>query len=231
MTCAALVAQGIPEQSRQCLVGVAEGWNSSHVTLSWHEKQNGEWRQVGDSWRARLGKEGMAWGLGLHSRPKAAKLKREGDWRSPAGVFDLGGVWGYDRSIKKHRKLPYTRITSRHLWVEDPDSPHYNRQVVLKHEPRAAWEKKAQMRQNDPAHSLKLFIAHNAPPKVVKGGGSSIFFHIWRDGGGRPTAGCTTMAENQLRWLIAQLDPAQRPVYVLLPKQEYEARRKKWGLP
>ena len=87
------------------------------------------------------------------------------------------------------------------------------------------------MRQNDPAHSLKLFIAHNAPPKVVKGGGSSIFFHIWRDGGNRPTAGCTVMTEKNLRKLIAEVDPDQRPVFVLLPKAEYAKVRKAWGLP
>lgn len=227
----AVAAEVMPQRSTQCLVGLADGWNDSRVTLSWYEKKDGKWRQVGESWSARLGREGLAWGLGLHPNPKGATLKKEGDWRSPAGVFAIGGVWGYERSIEKNRKLPYTQITSRHLWVEDPESEHYNRQVVLDHEPREAWEKKAQMRQDDPAHSLKLFIAHNAPPQVVKGGGSSIFFHIWRDGGGRATAGCTTMAESRLRWLIARIDPAAQPVYVLLPRKEYANRRGDWGLP
>ncbi len=224
-------AQVIPKNTTQCLVGIAEDWNSSHATLTLYGKKDGKWQRVGESWPSCLGKKGMAWGLGLHPNPKRAVLKKEGDWKSPVGVFALGGVWGYDRTIKKHKDLPYTRITSRHLWVEDPESKHYNRQVVLKHEPKAEWEKKAQMRQNDPAHALKLFIAHNAPPKVVKGGGSSIFFHIWRDGGARPTAGCTTMAENKLRELIAKLDPDQGPVYVLLPKEEYAKYKKAWQLP
>lgn len=229
--CSGVNARVISDQSTQCLVGIADGWDSSRVSLALYQKKNGTWRQVGESWAGRLGKAGLAWGLGLHPVPAGAESKMEGDWKSPAGVFALGGVWGYERSIKRHRKLPYTRITSRHLWVEDPESPHYNRQVVLRHEPRTDWEKKAQMRQNDPAHALKLFIAHNAPPKVVKGGGSSIFFHIWRDQGGRPTAGCTVMSEARLRWLIARIDPTRRPVYVLLPKKEYDARRKEWGLP
>ena len=65
----------------------------------------------------------------------------------------------------------------------------------------------------------------------VKGGGSSIFFHIWRDNGGRPTAGCTVMSEDKLRDLIARIDPGKRPVYVLLTKEDYAKVRKAWGLP
>jgi len=224
-------AQWLGDKTTQCLVGIADDWDSSKATLTLYERKKGEWKQVGESWPSRLGKSGLVWGLGLHPNPKGAVTKKEGDWKSPAGVFAIGGAWGYDRSIKKHRDLAYTRITSRHLWVEDVASEHYNCQVVLDHEPRTEWEKKAQMKQNDPAHSLKLFIAHNAPPKVVKGAGSSIFFHIWRDGGNRPTAGCTVMTEQKLRDLIARIDPSQRPVYVLLPKKEYAKYRQAWGLP
>jgi L,D-peptidoglycan transpeptidase YkuD (ErfK/YbiS/YcfS/YnhG family) len=103
--------------------------------------------------------------------------------------------------------------------------------LILESEPSTAWEKKQQMKQTDPAHALKLFIAHNAPPKVVPGEGSSIFFHIWRSGGSKPTAGCTTMDEMKLRELIAKIDPSRRPLYVLLPKAEYDQHRGPWKLP
>ena len=221
----------LPSSSSQCLLGIAEDWNSPHVTLSLYQKSGEGWQRVGDTWKARLGKNGLAWGLGLHAVPRGAKFKQEGDLRSPVGVFAIGGVWGYDRSIEKHRDMPYRRVTPRDLWVEDVESKMYNQHVVLDHDPQTAWEKKQQMKQSDPAHALKLFIAHNAPPKVMKGAGSSIFFHIWRDGGGRPTAGCTAMDERKLRWLISKIDPSSKPVYVLLPKAEYEKRKKDWGLP
>lgn len=233
----ALLAAGIalgfelPANSSQCIVGVADDWNSSHVTLSFYEKRGGKWQQVGNSWKGRLGTKGLAWGRGLHPIPRGATLKKEGDGRSPAGVFDLGGAMGYDASVKKHPKQFYQQVTSRDLWVEDPTSEHYNRHIRLPHEPKTTWEKKAQMRQNDYPHSLKLFIAHNAPPKVVPHGGSSIFFHIWRGGGARATAGCTTMEEKHLRDIIARVDPGRRPTYVLLPKAEYEKLKKQWKLP
>ena len=210
---------------------MADTWDSSHATLTYYEKSNGSWQRVGEPWKARLGKSGLAWGRGLHPVPQGAVLKKEGDWRAPAGVFEIGGAWGYDAEIRKHPELPYRQITTRDLWVEDTQSPQYNLHLVLPHEPATPWEKKQQMKQNDHAHSLKLFIAHNAAPKVVPGGGSSIFFHIWRAGGGKPTAGCTTMEETRLRDLIARIDPAKRPLYVLLPKAEYEKFRAAWKLP
>ncbi len=221
----------LPSSSTQCLVGIADSWDSSHATLRFYQKTGGQWKQEGAPWKARLGKSGLIWGAGIQPVPGGAATKKEGDWRSPAGVFALGGVWGYETTIRKNPKLFYRKVTSRDLWIEDPTSPQYNRNVILDHEPATAWEKKQQMKQDDPAHALKLFIAHNAPPKVVPGAGSSIFFHIWRGGGSKPTAGCTTMEESKLRNLIATLDPAKRPLYVLLPKAEYEAYRAAWKLP
>ena len=138
---------------------------------------------------------------------------------------------GYAPSIRKNDRLQYLQITTRDLWYEDVSSPLYNQYRRLDHEPRTSAEKKAQMRQDDHAHSLKLFIAHNAAPNATPGMGSSIFFHIWRGGGSKPTAGCTTMSESNLKSLIARLDPSKQPVYVLLPKSEYDNYRSAWKLP
>jgi L,D-peptidoglycan transpeptidase YkuD (ErfK/YbiS/YcfS/YnhG family) len=221
----------LPAASSQCLVGIAGDWNSSSATLRLYRKSGKRWEPEAGPWQARLGREGLVWGLGIHPAPAGAATKREGDWRSPAGVFEIGGVWGYQTTIRKHPRLAYHQITPRDLWVEDPGSEHYNRHLVLPRDPASPWERKQQMKQDDPAHSLKLFIAHNAPPKVVPNAGSSIFFHIWRAGGAKPTAGCTTMDEGRLRDLIARIDPGCRPLYVLLPKTEYEKLRGPWKLP
>lgn len=231
MTLASATAFELPANSTQCVVGIADTWNSSNVTLTRYEKRGDKWSAVGQSWTGRLGKNGLVWGRGISPTPAGATLKSEGDNRAPTGVFRIGGAWGVHPSIQKHSSLPYRQVTSRDLWVEDPASPNYNRHLVIDHEPATAWEKKAQMRQDDYPHSLKLFIAHNAPPKCVPNGGSAIFFHIWRGGGSKPTAGCTTMEEKNLRSLIAWIDPTKQPVYVLLPRAEYDAKRAAWKLP
>lgn len=221
----------LPANTKQVLVGVASDWDSSHVTLAFYEKKRGRWQQVGPSWKGRLGSSGLAWGRGISPVPDGARMKREGDGRAPAGVFFLGGAWGYDQTIRKSPSLNYVQVTSRDLWFEDTSSPYYNQYVRLDREPSTAAEKKAQMKQGDYAHSLKLFIAHNAAPDAVPGMGSSIFFHIWRGGGSKATAGCTTMPEDRLREFIARLEPEKLPVYVLLPRAEYEQRRADWKLP
>jgi L,D-peptidoglycan transpeptidase YkuD (ErfK/YbiS/YcfS/YnhG family) len=221
----------IPSESRQCLVGLASDWNSSRATLRLYEKSRGQWKPVGEPWSARLGKNGLVWGLGIHPVPVGASIKSEGDSRTPAGVFRIGGAWGYSAGIARHRDMPYRQVTSRDLWVEDPGSPEYNRHIQLEREPSTPWEKEQQMKQNDHAHSLKLFIAHNAGPQIRPGAGSAIFFHIWRGDGSKATSGCTTMSETNLKTLIASLDPAKKPVYVILPEADYASLKEDWKLP
>jgi L,D-peptidoglycan transpeptidase YkuD (ErfK/YbiS/YcfS/YnhG family) len=222
----------LPANSSQCLVGTADGWDSSTVSLQLYHKTGGTWKASNPPWPARLGKNGLVWGNGMHPLPAAgAETKKEGDLRSPAGVFAIGGAWGYEPTIRKYLTLPYRQVTPRDLWVEDPGSTRYNQHFLLDRDPATPWEKKQQMKQNDPAHALKLFIAHNAPPHAIPGAGSSIFFHIWRSGGTRPTAGCTAMEPSKLEWLISQIDPSRHPLYILLPKADYQKYRSAWKLP
>lgn len=221
----------LPGTSTQCVVGTAEDWNNSNVTLSLYEKKSGNWKLINKPWNGRLGKSGLSWGKGIHPLPPGVPIKQEGDNRSPAGIFYIGGAWGYASAIRKNPALPYRKVTPRDLWVEDPTSAKYNCNVILNHEPSTAWEKKQQMQQTDPVHSLKLFIAHNPPPKAIPNAGSSIFFHIWRANGSRATAGCTTMDQVKLQWLISQIDPTCKPIYILLPKADYQKYKPLWKLP
>ena len=228
----------LPAHAQQVIIGIAPDNNSSHVTLSVHEKTATGWKPVGAAWKGRLGRNGLAWGIGLHPANLTGLRKVEGDGRSPAGIYRIGSkagfVYGYAPAIKKLPSLPYKKITTRDLWVEDPKSPYYNQHILLPHEPASAWEKDAQMRQNDHAHSLKLFIAHNeATPnkRALANAGSSIFFHIWRADGAKPTAGCTTMHEVQLKDLISKIDPSKNPTYVLLSAADYKKYRASWKLP
>ena len=230
----------VPADTKQVIIGIAPSWKSSYVTLSVFERANSasQWQINGQGWKGRLGRTGLAWGLGIHNaeaiQTSSSKLiKKEGDGRAPAGIFRIGGAYGYTAGIQKNPALPYRQITTKDLWVEDSNSVHYNRHLILKHDPKTTWEKKAQMRQGDTAHSLKLFIAHNSPDRgrALANAGSSIFFHIWRGGGSKSTAGCTTMAPDKLKSLISKIDPAKKPVYVLLTQDEYQRLRTVWKLP
>ena len=232
-----MAGAAVPKDCTQAVIGIADGWNSSHVTLSLVEKNaNGQWVRVLGPYPGRLGKNGLVWGLGLHTNARNATLKKEGDGRSPAGVFALGGLWVTHKTPVKHnRGVPYVKVGPNDLWVTNTtDARYYNRHVRLDHPARTEWERKEQMRQTDYPHSIKMLICHNTHERkggVVVGGGSSIFFHIWRNDGKSATAGCTSMAEGNLRTIIARIDPARKPVYILLPREEYAKRRQSWRLP
>ncbi len=233
-----ILSAQLPENTQQLVIGIAPDSSSSHVTLSVFEKNTNGWRQQGTAWKGRLGRNGLAWGLGLHPSNLAGLKKKEGDGRSPAGLFKIGSgssfSFGYAPSIQKKTNLPYKQITTKDLWIEDSKSASYNQHILLDHTPKSTWEKDAQMRQGDYAHSLKLFIAHNegtAEKRAVANAGSAIFFHIWRYSGAKATAGCTTMDPTKLKQLIAQIDPSKAPVYLLLTNADYTKYRAAWKLP
>lgn len=227
----------VPTNCTQAIIGIADGWNSSQVTLSVVEKNSkGEWVRVLGPYQGRLGRNGLIWGLGLHSNARGASIKKEGDGRSPAGVFDIGGLWVTHKTpVKHHSSIPYVKVGPNDLWITNTnDARYYNRHVRLDHPAKTEWELKEQMRQTDYPHSIKMLICHNTPERkggVQVGRGSSIFFHIWRNEGKSPTAGCTSMEEKNLRTIIARLNPLRHPVYILLPRAEYAALRKSWRLP
>ena len=139
----AALAFELPGDCSQAVIGMTSSWQSSHVTVSLYEKdREGNWRKAAGPWSGRCAKKGLAWGRGLHPLAPDSPRKTEGDWRSPAGVFRIGGAWGYHKAISKHPELTYRRVTSRDLWVEDPSSSYYNRHLILGHEPSKVWEKR-----------------------------------------------------------------------------------------
>jgi L,D-peptidoglycan transpeptidase YkuD (ErfK/YbiS/YcfS/YnhG family) len=96
-------------------------------------------------------------------------------------------------------------------WVDDPQSPDYNRWVYGK--PKAkSFER---MLRDDELYKIGLIIEYNTNP-VVPGHGSAIFLHIWK-GPGIPTAGCVAVAEKDLRGYLSWLAPDRAPVIALNP--------------
>ena len=53
----------------------------------------------------------------------------------------------------------------------------------------------------------------------------------WQSSHLAPTAGCTAMAEPVMQELLRWLDPQHHPVFVLLPRAEYDRLAHDWRLP
>lgn len=79
-----------------------------------------------------VGKGGLGWGDGavaIGGHATADPVKREGDGRSPAGIFGIGSAFGYAAERPTGWALPYLALTPATECVDDRDSKHYNRIV------------------------------------------------------------------------------------------------------
>ena len=200
----------IPKQTTQLVLGIAADWNANTVTLQRFERERGgKWKPVGSSFPGRLGRKGLAWGRGLNPiepTPPEVQVKREGDLRSPVGVFSLGTVFSYAAEVEHNPRTEFVQVTDADLLVDDPTSPMYNTHVRLNGPAQTDWEKSQAMERVDPAHELQVFINHNVNPAPVAGAGSLILFHVWRKGGAATTAGCTSMERAKVFELVKWID-------------------------
>jgi len=235
LTCGVAAAEDfhLPDNCRQTILCLAPDWQSSAGTFSlWSRSEGGTWRRETLDIPMRLGEKGLAWGRGLSPEPPLELQKKEGDWKAPAGVFEIGAAFGYAKDFPVKKGQSYIQVKPGELWIADPTSSYYNQHLSLHgREPETDWEKRGQMRLGDPSHSLKLFIAHNAPPNVRPGAGSAIFFHIWREKGAIPSSGCIVSERSAIEHLVEWVDPSKHPLCVILPMPEYKKLKIPWQLP
>ena len=221
--------------ARQLVLVTAKDWSSTTATLRRFERgdESASWSAVGAPFAVSLGRGGLGWGRGVHRvAADGAPLKREGDGRSPAGVFRLTEAFGYapgDSALARSAKLRYWPISSDLICVDDGASSHYNRFVERSRESVVDWTSHEEMLRGDGQYAFGVVVAHNTAPALA-GAGSCIFLHVWR-GPGLSTAGCTAAAADDLRVLIGWLDERQQPLLVQLPEPELERRRSAWRLP
>lgn len=219
--------------ARQAMVVTTTGWDATQGTLRTYARDaGGAWREVGAGFPITVGRNGSAWGLGLHGAQQDGPQKKEGDGRAPAGVFAIGEAFGY--AAQADTALPYAPMQASNWCMDVPDSPLYNRIVDAAVVGEAAVKGSSEpMRldlsnKGDQRYRNGFVILHNAD--AVKGAGSCIFAHLWK-APGETTAGCTAMAPESMQRLYGWLRPDAQPVFVLLPQDEYRRLRKRWRLP
>lgn len=226
--------QALPwNAARQLVLVTTQDWSASTGQLRRFERDGADgWRIVGNAIPVTIGKNGSAWGTGLHPKQSDQPQKREGDGRAPAGVFAIGTAFGYVRSART--SLPYAAMSADDWCIDVPASPLYNRIVDSNVVGAAAIEGSSEpMRRDlhadgDQRYKLGFVIEHN--PSRNAGGGSCIFAHLWK-APGQTTAGCTAMDEPAMHDVLAWLRPQMRPIFVLLPRAELARLADAWKLP
>jgi L,D-peptidoglycan transpeptidase YkuD (ErfK/YbiS/YcfS/YnhG family) len=223
------VRAGALDGVRQLVVATAPSWNATGGIAQRFERNGDGWKSVGRPWPVLFGRNGLAWGSGVRGQEENVRRKAERDGRAPAGLFRIGKIYTYDRALPAGSDYPFHTVTAADVWVDDVNHPDYNRHLLVDPANPPPWYAKQRMRLGDFAYRWLVEIRHNSDPPVP-GHGSAIFLHI-RRGPQRPSAGCTTMATEDLVTLIKWLRADARPHFVLLPRTEYPPRVRSWGLP
>jgi zinc D-Ala-D-Ala dipeptidase len=225
----------IPELAscRQLVTVTTKNWDDANATVQLYERSAGTgstWRHIGHSFPAVLGQRGLAWGVGLHGSGEVREpRKREGDKKAPAGIFQLGPVFGTANPEQvRFLRLPYRQVSPTTEAIDDPKSKFYNQIIDRATIARPDWASSESMLQVGGRYRLGVVIEHN--PRAYPGFGSCIFFHVW-DLRYRGTTGCTAAGYGHLVGLLRWLDPAKKPLIVQLPAAEYGRFRVRWGLP
>lgn len=190
-------ASTLPQPTKQVVAIKASRGVTATITL-W-QKVGDVWTLTGGPWPAVIGKNGMA----LHGQ------KREGDGKSPAGLFPISLVFGEAEHFATG--LPYRRTTDQDIWIDDPQSTLYNQWSQL---PTTA-SSFERMKRKDVLYKLGLVVDYNQNP-IVPGAGSAIFIHVWRNET-KGTAGCAALAEKNLKMLVEALKRDDNPVALFLP--------------
>jgi hypothetical protein len=218
----------------QLVVVAASDWSSWQARLQRYARTPGsvgEFEAVGAPLPAVLGYAGYGWGDGLHGEGAPAgrpgPVKREGDGRSPAGVFTLGMLHGYAATPAAELHWPYRRATADLRCVDDPSSAYYN-QIISATDVVGSFRSAEHMLRDDALYELALDIEHNKHP-VRAGHGSCIFVHLWA-APTTPVHGCTALAKPDLQLLLSWLRPGEA-AWIALPESELAALHTRWGLP
>ncbi len=195
--------------TKQLIVVTTENWSIPNGVLQRYEKNDKTWKTVGKAIEIKLGRNGLGWGIGLHTTPKNAKfIKKEGDGKAPAGIFSLKQAFGY---FPYELDYPYEVYKSTDHCVDDVNSKLYNK-IVDSTKIAIDYKSKEHMRFPKDYYKYGIVVNHNHIDEegALKGAGSCIFIHIKKV----PTAGCTVMNESEMKEIIEWLEVKSNPLLI-----------------
>ncbi|MBC8491977.1 MAG: L,D-transpeptidase family protein [Candidatus Marinimicrobia bacterium] len=223
----------VSDISKQLIVVVTPSWEASKGSLYRFEKTEtvSYWKLISKPVPIILGRNGLGWGRGLHQNPKNSNpIKREGDGRSPAGVFRLGEAFGFPTIEEMGElKISYRPVTDYLECIDDVDSRHYTKLTERSAADTIDWNSSEIIIRSPTAYHFGIIVEHNTTD-TQRGAGSCIFLHcVYANGDS--TAGCTTMDRAEMETLVYWLDAGADPLLVQLPLPVYRRLQQDWKLP
>lgn len=182
----------------QLLVVINETPESNSATMVVMEKREKKWVVIYPPLPAGIGRNGFA----------TPNSKHEGDGQSPTGLFRLGQLFCYEKSV--NTRMPYIQTTPEDKWIDDPDSPDYNR--YIRGATSAKSYEKLLLSNND--YKYCLAIEYNMHP-VIKGKGSAIFLHISEGDTINSSSGCVVLRQKDMESLLKWMNPEMKPAILM----------------
>ncbi|QUE31089.1 L,D-transpeptidase family protein [Francisella philomiragia] len=212
-------------KAKQLIVVTTSNWQSVTGKLWFFEKDNqNNWLAKKLATTVVVGKNGIAWADSIYQSLADADLKKEGDSKSPAGIFDIGKTFGFANILA----VEYVQLKTGIECVDDSNSKYYNQIVNSDLIDDKDWLSAENMSEIA-IYKYGVEILYNTNPAIAKKG-SCIFMHIWKS----PTTGtegCTAMAEDDIRDIQSYLDMNKNPILVQLTQDIYKQVQDDWQLP
>jgi L,D-peptidoglycan transpeptidase YkuD (ErfK/YbiS/YcfS/YnhG family) len=209
----------ILREAKQLIFVQTKTWDAVTGQLQRYQrnKTKAPWVKVGRPIPVVVGKAGLGWGADyVKAQHGIGPLKREGDNRTPAGIYALGPAFGFDAKSPPGLRLSYFPLTPSSVCVDDPRSQYYNWVFdSLKAPTPPDWRSAEEMRTVALYH-LGAVIQYNTNP-IAQGAGSCVFLHSWR-GPNLGTAGCVAMHSDNLRTVLFWLVPSDNPVIEIVAR-------------
>ena len=134
--------------------------------------------------------------------------KAEGDKKSPTGIYTITKY--FSKFPKFEAKLEKIKVTSKTVWVDDPNDKLYNKYCEQN---EANPHKGENLIRKDGQYDYVMVVNYNTE-KPVRGKGSAIFFHVWtRLGGG--TAGCVAVEKQHILKIFKWIDAEKHPMILM----------------
>ncbi len=229
---AGALQNGSPQSSLKLILVVASDWNATRGELALFSRDTlqAPWKRLGKPSSCTLGRNGLAWGRGLADPNLPGSRKKEGDGKTPAGVFSLPLAFGYDApeiASQSGIRMPYLELSPSTVCVTDSHSVAFNDIADSRNPKNATWTRQDRMVRDNNANRLGLFIGHNRQSPKPEAG-SCVFLDIQPN---QPTGGSIGCSESLLREILVWLDPASNPIIVILPQSVLSSVQSAWGLP
>jgi L,D-peptidoglycan transpeptidase YkuD (ErfK/YbiS/YcfS/YnhG family) len=175
--------------AQQLLLVINDNDTSNKAILVALEKRNQKWKIKFDPIQASIGRNGFA----------LPGKKLEGDGKSPSGLYALGQLFTYEKTVNS--KLPFIQTFEDDKWIDDPNHQDYNK-YIKGNTTATSFE---HLRLSGIYYKYCTVIEYNTHP-VEKGKGSAIFFHV-ADEKYSPTAGCVAIKEWDMDKILSWLKP------------------------